>query len=55
MQRRFGWGITIGVFAAALAAAQAIHGRDGIKLPPPPEVQKIPVTDDYFGTRITDD
>jgi prolyl oligopeptidase len=32
----------------------AIHGRDGITLPPPPDVQKQPVVDDYFGTKITD-
>lgn len=35
--------------------AQEIHGRDGITLPPPPVAQKVPVTDDYFGTKITDD
>lgn len=40
---------------SAAAAAQTIHGRDGIKLPPPPEAAVIPVTDDYFGTKITDD
>lgn len=40
---------------AAGAASQTIHGRGGITLPPPPEVKKIPVTDDYFGTKITDD
>ena len=55
MRWPFVWGVTISVLAAAFAAAQAIHGRDGIKLPPPPEVRKIPVTDDYFGTKITDD
>jgi hypothetical protein len=36
------------------AFAQTIHGRDGITLPPPPAVEAIPVTDDYFGTKITD-
>ena len=36
------------------ALAQAIHGRDGITLPPPPAVEKIPVTDDYFGTKVID-
>lgn len=36
-------------------AGQTIHGRDGITLPPPPSVQKIPVSDDYFGTKIVDD
>ncbi|MGD0735256.1 MAG: prolyl oligopeptidase family serine peptidase [Terracidiphilus sp.] len=37
------------------ALAQTIHGRDGITLPPPPEVEKIPVTDNYFGTKVVDD
>ena len=35
-------------------AAQTIHGRDGIVLPPPPAVEKTPVVDNYFGTKITD-
>ncbi len=35
--------------------AQTIHGRDGITLPPPPEVETHPVTDNYFGTKVTDD
>jgi prolyl oligopeptidase len=34
--------------------AQAIHGREGITLPPPPAVEAIPVVDDYFGTKILD-
>jgi prolyl oligopeptidase len=34
--------------------AQAIHGREGITLPPPPAVEAIPVADDYFGTKILD-
>ena len=38
-----------------MALAQSIHGRGGITLPPPPEAQKIPVTDDYFGTKVVDD
>jgi len=38
----------------ATALAQSIHGRDGISLPLPPAVEATPVTDDYFGTRITD-
>ncbi|MGD0893930.1 MAG: prolyl oligopeptidase family serine peptidase [Terracidiphilus sp.] len=50
---------TLGVVILATSGglgvwAQAIHGRDGITLPPPPEVEKIPVTDDYFGTKIID-
>jgi prolyl oligopeptidase len=35
-------------------SAQAIHGRDGITLPPPPAAEKIPVIDNYFGTKIVD-
>ncbi len=31
-----------------------IHGREGITLPPPPAAAADPVTDDYFGTKITD-
>jgi prolyl oligopeptidase len=34
--------------------AKAIHGREGITLPPPPAVEATPVVDDYFGTKITD-
>ncbi len=34
--------------------AQTIHGRGGITLPPPPEVDAQPVVDNYFGTKITD-
>ncbi|HTJ30100.1 MAG TPA: hypothetical protein VL346_06355, partial [Acidobacteriaceae bacterium] len=37
------------------ALAQNIHGGDNIKLPPPPETEKHPVTDNYFGTKVTDD
>ena len=36
------------------AVAQTIHGGEGITLPPPPAVEAIPVVDDYFGTKITD-
>src|SRR6201992_1011726 len=32
-----------------------IHGGDNITLPAPPATEKHPVTDDYFGTKITDD
>ncbi len=38
----------------ALAHAQAIHGGDGINLPPAHVAATSPVTDNYFGTRITD-
>ncbi len=36
------------------AFSQAIHGRGGITLPPPPAVNADAVTDNYFGTKITD-
>jgi hypothetical protein len=39
---------------ATVAPGQAIHGRGGITLPPPPAVEAVPVTDDYFGTKIQD-
>ena len=50
--------VLAGVLVAGLSVAglgQTIHGRDGITLPPPPEVRTDPVTDNYFGTKITDD
>ncbi|HEV2326736.1 MAG TPA: prolyl oligopeptidase family serine peptidase [Terracidiphilus sp.] len=55
MLRRFAGSLTICALLAAFAAAQTIHGRGGIRLPAPPPVKKTPVTDDYFGTKITDD
>jgi len=36
------------------ASAQTIHGREGIVLPAPPPVEAVPVSDDYFGTKIAD-
>ena len=36
------------------ADGRIIHGRGGITLPPPPTVDPDPVTDNYFGTKITD-
>ncbi len=36
------------------AQATVIHGRDGIRLPAPPDVEAIPVKDDYFGTKVVD-
>jgi len=38
----------------AIIRAQTIHGGDHITLPPPPATETVPVTDDYFGTKITD-
>jgi prolyl oligopeptidase len=32
-----------------------IHGGDHIRLPLPPEAEKTPVVDNYFGSKITDD
>jgi len=37
-----------------LAGAQVVHGRGGITLPAPPDAQIVPVTDDYFGTKVVD-
>jgi len=54
MERIFGLGLAIWLAAGTGAAAQAIHGREGITLPPPPAVEAIPVADDYFGTKILD-
>jgi len=48
-------GFALGVVLGVNAIAQTIHGREGITLPPPPAVEVVPVTDDYFGTKITDD
>ncbi len=45
-------------FGSAMVLAQtgvAIHGKDRITLPAPPETEKVPVVDSYFGTKITDD
>jgi prolyl oligopeptidase len=39
---------------AAQAIPQTIHGRGGISLPAPPDVDAVPVTDNYFGTKIID-
>ena len=51
--------ILLSAFALVLipgsVAAQTIHGGDRITLPAPPATEKNPVTDNYFGTKITDD
>ncbi len=56
MQKTFGW-VFLAWMAAGIAGAssQTIHSRGGFTLPPPPEVDAHPVTDDYFGTKIADD
>jgi prolyl oligopeptidase len=54
VRRTFGLGFPVWLALAAAGAAQAIHGREGITLPPPPAVEAIPVSDDYFGTKIPD-
>jgi len=41
--------------SGTVALGQAIHGQGGITLPTPPEATAVPVTDDYFGTKIQDD
>ncbi len=37
-----------------IASSQTIHSRGGFTLPSPPDVQTVPVTDNYFGTKIVD-
>jgi prolyl oligopeptidase len=43
------------LLGSVLMNAQAIHGGDHITLPPPPTTERVPVVDNYFGTKITDD
>ena len=50
----FEWGMAFWIGVGAVAVAQSIQGREGIKLPPPPAVDTVPVADDYFGTKILD-
>lgn len=52
MKRVLALGIALSICAWAMA--QTIHGRDGITLPPPPQVESAPVTDTYFGTKVVD-
>jgi prolyl oligopeptidase len=56
MRRWLGSGLVLGIASAwgTMGMAQAIHGRGGIKLPPPPPAQTNPVADDYFGTKLLD-
>jgi len=42
------------IWMPASSSAQTIRGRDGIKLPAPPQAEAIPVSDDYFGIKIAD-
>ncbi len=48
------WVLGVAMAMGQIGAAQSIHGREGIVLPTPPPVEAQPVTDDYFGTKITD-
>jgi len=52
VQRTFG--LAFLAIIGASAVAQTIHGREGITLPVPPAVETVPVSDDYFGTKISD-
>jgi prolyl oligopeptidase len=51
--------VSVALIVPALLVAQTsqtpIQGGDHIRLPLPPEVDKVPVVDNYFGTKITDD
>ena len=55
MRRPLAVSLAICSLAGASAVAQTIRSGDGIGLLPPPPAKKVPVTDDYFGTKITDD
>ncbi|HVN93188.1 MAG TPA: prolyl oligopeptidase family serine peptidase [Terracidiphilus sp.] len=44
----------LGALSGAIATSQTIRSRGGFTLPPPPDVQPVPVTDNYFGTKIVD-
>src|SRR5579862_3392501 len=55
MKIALAFGVAFCFGAIGMAQAQTIHGREGITLPAPPPVQADPVTDNYFGTKITDD
>ena len=46
--------LVAGAVLGAPSMGQSIRGRDGITLPAPPPVEADPVTDNYFGTKITD-
>jgi len=52
MQRTLG--LAVCLFVGTSALAQTIHGREGITLPAPPAVEAVPVSDNYFGTKIPD-
>jgi prolyl oligopeptidase len=52
MQRAFG--LAFWLIMGTNALAQTVYGRDGITMPTPPPVEAIPVSDDYFGTKIPD-
>jgi prolyl oligopeptidase len=51
---QFSAGIGLALLLGIGVAAQTIHGRDGITLPPPPAAEATPVSDDYSGTKIVD-
>src|SRR5579875_3061611 len=52
--RGLAWTLSVALAAGAVAAAAAIHGRNGVELGPPPDVAVEPVTEDVGGHRITD-
>ncbi|MFZ0746987.1 MAG: prolyl oligopeptidase family serine peptidase [Terracidiphilus sp.] len=54
MPRITGSAFVLWLLVGAVAVAQTIHGRDGITLPAPPDVDANPVIDNYFGTKISD-
>lgn len=55
MLRTFEWVCVLLLAEAVSAFSQTIHSRGGFTLPPSPAVQTQPVTDNYNGTKVTDD
>jgi prolyl oligopeptidase len=46
--------VLLGALSGVIASSQTIHSRGGFTLSSPPDVQTVPVTDNYFGTKIVD-
>ena len=55
MPRHFSLFCCAAAFAALAATSLPAHGADAAKIPPPPPTKKVPVTDTYYGIKVTDD
>ena len=54
MRQTFAWSVTAVIAVSSCLSGQTIHGRGNIALPAPPAANVAPVTDNYNGTKITD-